>query len=234
MPFTVQVERFEGPLDLLLQLVESEKLEITEISLVSVCEPFIQHLEANRGSIPTEELADFLVVAAKLVYLKSRAILPSFTDAELEEGPDLATQLRLYKAYADAAKLLAERTRTGKLSFNRNKVTRVVREVQFSPPPDVTAEGLAQLFLLVVKRLQPLIKLPQAAIERVVTIEEKMSQLRERITKAVRVSFKSFLAESSNKKEAIVAFLALLELVKQRVVSVKQPDLFEEIHLESV
>lgn len=233
MSFAVQVEQFEGPLDLLLQLVESSEVAITELSLIAVVDPFIKHVEANRGTIATEELADFLVIASKLVYLKSKALLPDLGDAELEEGPDLASQLRTYKQFVDVAKKLAMLVKDGRLSFTRNKVTVWKREVSFQPPADMTKGTLHDLFDRVLRRLQPVVDLPQASIERVFTIEEKMSSLHERIRAAVKVSFHRFLAESGSKKEMIVSFLALLELVKQRSVVVQQGNLFDEIHLHA-
>ena len=118
MPYTVRVEKFEGPLDLLLQLIEGEKLEITEISLVQVTEPFVQHVRERQGAIPPEELADFLVVAAKLIYLKSRALLPELTDQALDEGPDLADQLRMYRAFVEASNRLGEMDRRALRSYS--------------------------------------------------------------------------------------------------------------------
>ena len=84
MAYEVHIASFEGPLDLLLQLVEAQKLEITEISLVQVTDPFLAHLREAEGTLSPQELADFLLVAAKLVYLKSKALLPTLTDTELE------------------------------------------------------------------------------------------------------------------------------------------------------
>lgn len=233
MPFPVAIDSFEGPLDLLLQLVEAEKLEITEISLIQVVEPFIQKLEERRGSIPTDELADFLVVAAKLVYLKSKAIIPSILDEELEEGPDLATQLRTYKAFAHLAQKINLRVIENRRSFNRQSRGQEKIQPGFRPPPELTKGQLHDLFDRFLRRLKPLVELPKAAIDRVVTIEEKMALLQEKIKHAVKVSFRSILKESQDKREMIVSFLALLELVKQRVIRVQQGTLFEEIELSA-
>lgn len=234
MSYAVHVEAFEGPLDLLLQLVEKNELEITNISLLQVTEPFLKHLEEHRGRIATEELADFLVVAAKLVYLKSKALLPSFLDPTLEEGPDLETQLRMYKAFVDAARKLGEMAKKGQRSFGRTKRPTLDRLVGFVPPPGVTAASMRELFSQILKRLEPILALPQVAIERVVSIEEKIADLSLRVRKAVSTSFHRYLAESKDRGEMVVSFLALLELIKQRIVKIKQEDLFEEIHLEAV
>lgn len=234
MAYTVRIESFEGPLDLLLKLVEADEMEITNVSLMNVTEPFVQHVRENQGKIPPEDLADFLVVAAKLVYLKSKALLPSLSDPSLEEGPDLETQLRMYKAFVEAARQLGEMAKAGQRSFSRTK--RPIKDLAmgFVAPMEATAETVCEAYRRVVRRLEPITYLPKAALERVVTLEEKLSELGERVRKAMRVSFHRFLSESQNRAEMVVSFLALLELIKQRTVKVKQEDLFHDIHLEAV
>lgn len=234
MAYTVRVESFQGPLDLLLKLVEANEMEITKVSLMNVTEPFVQHVRENQGKIPPEDLADFLVVAAKLVYLKSKALLPSLSDPSLEEGPDLETQLRMYKAFVEAAERLGQMAKNGQQSFSRIK--RPIKDLAmgFVAPKDVTASVLQDAFQRVIRRLEPIAYLPKAAIERVVSLEEKLTELGERVRKVMRVSFHRFLAESQSRAEMIVSFLALLELIKQRSVKVKQENLFHDIHLEAV
>lgn len=234
MSYAIKIDHFEGPLDLLLQLVESAEMDITKVSLLAVTEPFVKHVEANRGKIPPEELADFLIVAAKLVYLKSKALLPDLNDPSLEEGPDLETQLRMYKAFVDAAKQIGERWLQGKEMYSR--VSRPIKQTEpvFAPPAGVEGGTLKELFERVIKRLEPVFALPKAAIERVVTIEEKISSLKERVGRMLRVSFHKFLAESQDKAEMVVGFLALLELIKQKTVTVEQEGLFHDIQLQNV
>ncbi len=231
MPYSVRIEQFEGPLDLLLQLVESEKLEITNVSLLQVTEPFVEHVRENQGKIPPEELADFLVIAAKLVYLKSKAILPTLTDPELEEGPDLETQLRLYKAFAEAASKIAALASAGRSSYARTYRALKPTEPTFTPPEGVTPAMLRDLYRQAVRRLEPLIALPKASVERTITIEEKIEALRARVSKLMHSSFHRFLSESRDKHEMIVSFLALLELIKQRLLHVEQEDHFADIKL---
>ncbi len=233
MAYSVHIASFEGPLDLLLQLVESQQMDITSVSLIEVTDPFLKHLEAHRGKIPTEELADFLVVASKLVYLKSKALLPSLYDAELEEGPDLETQLRMYKAFVDAARRIDEMVRAGNVCYNREPRTLRQTVAAYVAPEGVTSPLLETLYRAVIRRLEPIAYLPKAAVERTVTIEEKIHELSNRIKQAMRVSFKRFLSESQDRTEMVVSFLALLELIKQRIVRVEQQDLFDDIHLSS-
>lgn len=233
MSFAVRLAAFEGPLDLLLQLVESAKLEITHVSLIQVTEPFLAHLEAHRAEIPTEELADFLVIAAKLVYLKSKALLPTLIDPTLEEGPDLASQLRAYQMYVQAAKQFAERLRTGVGSYSRAKALTPTIDLQTSLPASCTPEVLQGVYQGLIKRLQPVLRISKLAVERVVTIEEKMSSLILRVKSVMRVSFHRFLADSETKMEAVVSFLALLELLHRHEITIEQPQLFADIHISS-
>ena len=231
MSYSVHIEKFEGPLDLLLQLIESEKLEITEVSLTQVTEPFVRMVRENKNKILPEEVADFLVIAAKLVYLKSRALLPMLADAELEEGPDLETQLRMYKAFVEAANRLGEMAASGHRSYGRMRRPTRNLAMGFIPPRGVTANLLQELYALVIRRLEPITALPQAAVARTITIEEKIAELAARVRRFLKTSFHKFLSEAHDRSEMVVSFLALLELVKQRQIKVEQRRLFDEIHL---
>lgn len=231
MAYSVHIESFEGPLDLLLQLIESEKMEITSVSLSEVTEPFVQHVRENHGKIAPEDLADFLVVAAKLVYLKSKALLPHLHDPSLEEGPDLETQLRLYKAFVEASSKLAELEKQARSSYSRVYRAPKQEAPVFTPPDGVTDMMLRELYRQAIRRIEPLMALPKASVERAITIEEKIEDLRQRVSKLMRSSFHRFLSESKDKHEMVVSFLALLELIKQRIVLVEQDDHFSDIRL---
>ncbi len=232
MSYVVELEQFQGPLDLLLKLIEAEELDITDISLARITEPYVQIIDAHRGQIPPEELADFLLVAAKLVYLKSRAILPGFTDEEIESSGDLEEQLKTYKRFVALAEKMGELVRNGQRSFSRPAtVTRLPNEMV--QPTNVSADVLVTLYRQVVRRLEPLVALPRVALERVVTIEEKIEDLKTRVRNLMHVSFHRFLAEAQSRHEMIVGFLALLELVKQRHVKIEQARLFDDVKVQS-
>ncbi len=224
---------FEGPLDLLLQMVEAEKLDISTVSLAVVAEQFVAYVQESH-SIPMDELADFLVVAAKLVYLKSKLLLPSFADVDMDEGPDLETQLRRYRTFVEASKELDKMWRSGVIAFARDPSVRMVLQTpRFVPPTNVTVPVLHEAMQRVIRHLEPVVKLPQAAIERVVTIQEKIRHLFDRIRSIAKTTFHEFLGSKATKAEKLVSFLALLELVKQRYVMVSQSDLFHDIDIES-
>lgn len=231
MSLTFKVERFEGPLDLLLQLVEKEELDISEIALAVVAEQYVNHVQEHKGTIPPEELADFLVIAAKLVYMKSRLLIPSLEEEELDEGPDLASQLRLYQRFMAVATKLNQRWNEGHVSFARERKIARSLEVKFSPPERLGISELEETMRRIVARLAPVVRLPQAAIKRLVRIQDKIAELANRLRTAAKLTFSSFISKAKDRQERLVSFLALLELVKQRVVTVEQKDLFEDIDI---
>ncbi len=228
MAVTFRVEQFEGPLDLLLQLVEQEELDISHVSLAKVAEQFVEYVQQS-SQIPPEELADFLVVAAKLMYIKSKLLIPELHDTELEEGPDLESQLREYQRFVAASKEVDVRWRAGHRSFVRIGMPLKLVPSGFVPPLEVTLEVLHATMRRVIARLEPIIRLPQTSIERAVSIQDKIRDLFDRVRSQAKTSFHAFVAGSLGRTEAIVSFLALLELVKQRFVRVDQRNLFHDI-----
>ncbi|MBU2566096.1 segregation/condensation protein A [Patescibacteria group bacterium] len=229
MAYSVQIAHFEGPLDLLLQLVEKQELEISEISLAAVTDQFVEYMKSK--PVLPEEMADFLVVASKLIYLKSKLMLPGFEDDEMEDGPDLESQLRQYQMFVTAARKIDERWKMGVKSFSRKQVVVRKREVKFSPSPSINSEVLMEAMQRVISRIEPIIKLPKAAIHKAVHIQERISDLVGRVRSHAKFTFKSFVKGATHKVDAIVSFLALLELIKQRFISVEQQAMFDDIHI---
>lgn len=223
--FKTKIETFEGPLDLLLELIEAEKLDITQVSLARVAEQFIATLQQVEQRNP-EELADFLVVAAKLILIKSRALLPYLELAGEEDGRDLEHQLKMYKVYFDAAKVLRRKLRQHRVLYPRQHVPPVP---VFMPPPGLQAADLQSVFAIVLQRLEPVIRLPREMIVRTLNLQEKIRSIRERVLAETTINFSRLINESESKVDIIVTFLALLELVKQRVIGVVQGGIFEEI-----
>ena len=226
--YEIRLEQFSGPLDLLLQLIEREELDITSVSLAQVTDQYIERLEALTD-LPAEELADFLVIGAKLLYLKSKSLLPFLVWDQEEDVGDLETRLKMYKEYVEAAKkvqgILAEKRHT----FVREKPP--ITALGFSPPQNLTTDKMAVMFREVLKRLIPIVKPPEALIEKTVSIHEKIRHIRDWLKSREPVSFDRVLELAQSRAEIIVSFLALLELVKQREVTVHQADHFAEIHL---
>jgi len=232
MAFVPKIGQFEGPLYLLLQLIEAADLDITEVSIADVAEQFMQYLARVEEKNP-EELADFLVVAAKLLLIKSRVLLPSLNFGVEEEEGDLEQQLRIYKEYYEASKKIEEIIAKKDVLFLREKIP-LDLEVIFNPPKDISGEKLKNIFLEILKEIEPMVKLPQRQVARVMSIREKIEQIKNKILSAVSINFKDLLIGSKNKTEVIVTFLGLLELVKQRAITVKQDKMFDEIIIEKI
>lgn len=226
MSFEIKLDQFSGPLQLLLDLIEQEKLPITEVSLARVTEGFLKHIDANE--VPAEELADFLVVATKLLLIKSRAILPQLAIEDEEDGSKLADQLRMYKQFVDASRGVEAMFLAGNVMFPRERS--VVPKVRaFVPPASVTPSVMQEAFRSLMKRLEPFFALKQASLERVVSVQERMTQLRDAIVERSRLAFRDIVGGATSKVDVVVSFLALLELMKQRVVKAVQGDAFHDI-----
>src|SRR3989338_572757 len=134
--YKTKVAQFEGPLDLLLSLIEQRQLDITTIALAEVTEQFLQYLKQLQSIDPTA-LADYLSIAAKLLVIKSKAILPTL-ELETEEedaGFDLESRLLLYKQYKEAAKSLKDLDNRRKQSFSRSITFE--QKISFYPDPDI-------------------------------------------------------------------------------------------------
>ena len=229
MPFEIKLEPFAGPLPLLLELIEQEQLPITEVALAQVAEAYLRHLEANEVS--SMELADFLVVATKLLLLKSQAILPTAAPED-EDASKLAEQLRLYKLFADAAKHLDERYGATPL-FAREKPT-MIQRTQFAPPEGIDVGALHEYFVQLLKRLEPFFSLKEQSLQRTVSVQERMEEIRSAILVRSQLAFSDVLAGARNRVDVVVSFLALLELVKQRVIHAAQSEAFQDIMIRRV
>ncbi len=225
---TFTFEQFEGPLDLLLALLEEEKLTIGEVSLSRVTEQYLHYLDQMEEKNP-DELADFLVVATRLLLLKSKSLLPQFGMTDEEEGQSLEDQLRLYKRFVDVSKKFHKAWLGPDRAVFRIEPPR--KKEGFVPPVNVTAEALRQSMVRLVYRLAPPKPLPETRIDATISMKEKIDRIRDllRATRGKELSFHEVLEESRNKTEIIVSFLALLELMKQQQLALHQQDSFSDI-----
>jgi len=232
MPYAVRLEQFEGPLELLLQLIEKEKLDVTRVSLASVADQFLEYI-ARQGEVPLSHLAQFLSVASRLLLLKSRALLPllEFTEEEEQSIDDLERQLREYQKFRDASMALGLLFVRGQRTHARESF--LGAKVVFYPPTGVSASSLAVVFRSVLGEIPLLEKLEEEEIRQVISLEEKMLELRSTLSNRMEISFRQMTADVKDRLEVIVAFLAMLELVKQRFVRADQSAAFHDIALQS-
>lgn len=233
--YRVRLTVFDGPLDLLLHLVEERSLDVTVIALAEVTDSFLLHVRQMDSPDP-RVLAEFLSVAARLVLIKSRSLLPKPPPAAVEDdeeedvGEALARQLREYQQFKRAAASLQSREATGLRVFAR----------EAAPPTRQAGVGLDGVTLvdLTTAFRRVLARMPApppdgvAVTPHTITIEAKMAQLRERLSRGP-LGFHAWLMEARSRSEVIAAFLALLELIKQHVVLAQQPAPFEDIWLEA-
>lgn len=230
MAAAITLEQFQGPLDLLLSLIEEEKMVITDISLSHVTEEFFKYLDTLEEKNP-EELADFLVVASKLVFLKSKNLLPYLYPKE-DEGSSLADQLKLYKRYADASKLVLQLWDLGQVAYGRIEPPTPVEG--FLMPLNATGEHLKNSFLFLLKRLKPIAALPQVSIDRTISVKQKIESIFKALQSIKNINFGDVVKGATSRTEVIVSFLAVLELVKQERVHANQTDTFGDFVLTRV
>ncbi len=227
----VKLQQFEGPLDLLLSLIQEQKLNITELALSEVTEQFLEYVK-QLENINATVLADYLSIAAKLLVIKSKAILPSLEVETLEEdaGEDLAERLILYQQFKEAAKWLKARDARQQQSFIRTLV--FTERVSFFPDPELTPQHLRQAADGILQVLKELDNLPKAQIREAISIQDKIKELQTLLSVKIETSLNDLLKTAKNKPEAIITFLALLELTKQRLLTVEQEGLFTEITIK--
>lgn len=231
MAFEVKLETFDGPLHVLLELIQNQQLPITEVSLGSVTEKYLEYM--NQHEVPPTELADFLVVAAKLLLLKSQAILPIEEVMEEEDPSTLALQLRLYQKFVDASQWIDERFLSLTTSFERSRAD-VVRLPLGEIVTDLTPHELEQAFTGLMKRLEPFFRLQRAAMERVISVKERLKEIHDAILNRAKMTFRQIAQSGQSKVDVIVSFLALLELVKQKTIHVMQKGVFDEIEIKRI
>jgi len=229
----INIEKFQGPLDVLLQLIEQEKLDITEVSLAQVTEQYIKYFQQATDLNP-DEVADFLVVASKLLLIKSRVLLPMLHLGGEEEEQELERQLKIYKEFLEASKVVNRMWNRQQVMYGRDKPLILKDEPKFTPPHGLTSATLKQVWEVVLKKLEPIIKLPQITLTKAISINEKIQDLKRKILAKAHLNWYTFVAEAKDKTELIVSFLALLELVKQREIIVKQAELFQDISITSL
>jgi segregation and condensation protein A len=231
--YTITTPVYEGPLDLLLQLIEHAELDITALALAQVTDQYLAYI--HQMQVPADEISAFLVVAAKLLQIKSEALLPRPPVREADEedpGEALARQLRIYKRFKELANWLDERE------------TRHLRTyLRLAPPPkvegrlDLSDVSLADLLAAAEgifaeeaekQALGTVISAPR------ITIREKIALITKQLGQSRNTTFSSLLGKKPNRLEVVVTFLALLELVKRYRVAASQEGLFSDIQIEKL
>lgn len=230
--FTIKTQVFEGPLDLLLSLVEKRKLFVNDIALAKVADDYIEYIKSFER-FPIEDSANFILIASTLLLIKSKSLLPSLTLTEEEEEGihDLETRLKIYQRVKEASRHIQERFGESVIFMPAQSRP---RPVVFSPHPSMTLASLAHTVRAVLQNLPKKEIIPKAVIRKVLSLEEVITSLATRVTEGLRMSFREFTSAHKHEKvNVIVSFLAMLELVKQGSIHVTQESSFGDIHMET-
>jgi segregation and condensation protein A len=235
-PETYQISTnvYEGPLDLLLDLIERAELDITKLALAQVTDQYLNYLNQLEDRSP-EEVSFFLVIASKLIQIKSEALLPRppvREPGEEDPGEALAQQLLLYKKFKKAAGYLQIREEAGMHTY-------------LHIAPDIKVEGQVDLTGITLKGIleaarEVLLSASNTPFSNhivaipVITIKQKISSIMGTLRLEKKSSFFSLLREHHTRVEIVVTFLALLELVKQNIIQTNQDGLFSDISFESI
>ncbi len=228
--FAIKTAVFEGPLELLLDLVERRKLLINDISLAEVTDEYIRTVsEMQERSLPNT--TQFVQLAATLLLIKSKSLLPvlELTDEEVAGIDDLEARLRLYQIYRDAGKLVLE-------CFGK----KLMHSREFTPPTEplfvtdnfTTLASLQSAIHDVLHNLPVKEVKPKVQVRTVISIEEMIARLHVRIEKQLKTTLRELLEDSSERTHMIVGFLAILESVKQGSILAEQRERFADIEIE--
>ncbi len=226
----MKLQQFEGPLALLLELIEKRKLSINEVSLADVTDQYVEYLKSLEG-FPMEEVAAFIAIASTLLLIKSSSLIPSFELSEEETGDikDLERRLRIYSCIKNAAMVLGK-TFGGNLMFEREAFLGF--SFNFLEPKGTTKEKLYSVLKQIAANLPQKEILPRALVKKVVSLEKKMSEIVSRIQQKIEMSFSDASDGKHEKIEIIVSFLAVLELIKRGFIIVEQAAVFDNIKIK--
>lgn len=225
--FRVKTSTFDGPLDMLLSLIEDRKMLISDVSLAQVADDFLGFI-SRQDAYPIADTAQFLVVAATLLLIKSRALLPvlELTNDEESDIHDLERRLKLLSIIRKAVTQFD----TEHARILAPGIT--IQDPLFVPPPDVTLQAVQAAMQNVLAQVPKVEHRPEIEVEHVVSLDEMIERLTERVQRAITLSFSEFTQGTTSPKDIVIGFLAMLELVKRGFANVQQGGHFEEITIE--
>lgn len=228
--FSIKTQSFEGPLELLLDLVEKRKFLINDISLAAVTDEYM-HQVSIMQELSLPNTAQFISLAATLLLIKSKSLLPvlELTQEEEEGIDDLEIRLKRYQMYRTIAKTIEEIFGVT-VAHERQYV--ISNNPLFVTDKFTTQESLREAMADVLLNLPRKEIKPKVRVRKVISLEEMIEKLHQRIEQQIKISFKELLEEHTDRPHVIVGFLAVLESVKQGNILVVQQGRFEDIHIE--
>ncbi len=231
--FSLKLQDFEGPLDLLLQLIEKRKLHISEVSIAAVADDFIAYL-SRLANLPKHETADFLVVASTLMLLKSAALLPSLalTPEEETDAAELERRLKLYQYIQTLSGDLRKRFGTSPLYFR--EASKTITPI-FVPTSEITIQNILATARRLLSSLPKPEIIPEVVVRKIRSLQETIEELTSRLQSALSLKFSDFAPRHREEKvNIIISFLGLLELVRRGMIEVEQNSHFEDINMQTM
>lgn len=228
MNYNLKIAEFEGPLQKLLELIEEKKLEITRLNLAEVTADFLKYLQTLKEADP-RTIADFIAVAAKLILIKSHALLPQMqlSEEEEEEVQDLETRLKLYKEFK-AAEARLKPLWLKRIAYSRDYLAGVPHGFYLSEK--LGPDDLLQRIVKLAEELSIFFPKTHSAQIKLLNLEEKIKELIIRVDKVFKTSFNE-VTRDKTRSEVVVLFLALLHLLKDNLVNINQGDRFSDIEI---
>lgn len=235
--YKVKLEVFEGPLDLLLYLIKKDEVDIYDISIERITHQYLEFMEAFKV-LDLEVAGEFVVMAANLIYIKSRTLLPVDVQPPEEEAEeddprwDLIRQLVEYKKFKDAAAQLSQRELEQSNLFSR--LPESVEQAVERPLGEVSVFDLINAFNKILKRLDSKPENLREIFEENFTVSDKIDLIMKLTSSGVPLKFTELFARAASRSEIVVTFLALLELVRLKQLQLAQPEVFGEIELRRI
>ena len=231
-PYTVRLEMFEGPLDLLLHLIHKNELDITNIPIALITEQYLEYLKLMRV-LNLDIAGEYLLMASTLLYIKSKVLLPASSEEEEAEGEDPRTELvrRLleYQKYKEAAAELEKRPMLDRDVFLRS-TSMEIEDTGEEGRVEVSLFELVEAFRKILERVKKE-EFHEVILDRL-TVEEKIQEILSLLQREKRsISFHLLFPEQASRRVIIITFLAILELVKMKLMRIFQVAPFETIRL---
>lgn len=242
--YTVKTTGFEGPFELLLNLIEKRKLFINDVSLAQVTEDYLSYMN-KLGELHPTEVSSFILVASTLLLIKSKSLLPNLDLTTEEEGDikNLEERLRLYELFMKLGVNIKENFGE-KIIFaplERKSELRAWGHTPliFLPDNQITKESMMTFAQNVLGTMPKKVLMPEVEVRKVISLEEMIDKLTERIKNSMKMNFRDFTRQGTGKAESreekivvIVGFLAMLELVRQGIMDATQNENFQDIIIE--
>ena len=235
--YKVRLEVFEGPLDLLLYLIKKDEVDIYEISIERITQQYLEFMDAFKV-LDLEIAGEFVVMAANLIYIKSRSLLPVHVQPPEEEAEeddprwDLIRQLVEYKKFKDAAAQLSQRELEQSNLFTR--LPDGLDQPAERPLGEVSVFDLIAAFNKILKRIEGRTEDLREIFEENFSVSDKIDLIMKMTASGVALKFTELFANAASRTEVVVTFLALLELVRLKQLSLVQGEAFGEIELKRV